>query len=167
MKSRQPAARPGSFRPAAAVARDLLKLAASKNRKARPVREAVRHVRPLVVDDEPETAESPAPAKITLAPATVTGGLSDEDIGLPRDDVAQEGAERFLRAAYAFRLREAEKEAARQRLLPGPTVHVEIPDDSVALVSPTNHLSPLDVEILRELKRLARRGGDGQEDSRP
>jgi hypothetical protein len=94
-------------------------------------------------------------APVTLAPATTSGGITDSDVGLPHDDVAQERAERFLRNVYAFQMREAAKEDARQRLFPDLTVHEEVPDESFTLMRPTDRLTPIEAGIVAELFRLS------------
>ncbi len=105
---------------------------------------------------------------VTLAPATVTGGLTDADVGLPADPVAQLRAETFLKAAIAYRMREEERarQLARAAALAVPAnvpvMHVEVPDEAMLLIDPTDRLSPEDTAILAELRRLAGRprGGD-------
>lgn len=87
-------------------------------------------------------------------------GITDESLGLTRNDAAQLKAEGWLTVVLAQQLRDEAKarDAARlasaEKLAPGPTIAVEVPDDSVALIAPTDQLNDIDQGILRELRRL-------------
>lgn len=99
---------------------------------------------------------------VTLPPVTMST-ITDSDIGLKDDPIAQEKAERYLMAVLANqrhqeqKARAAQRLASAQKLIPGPTVHIEIPDESVLLENPTDQLSETDRAIYRELKRLEAR----------
>ena len=108
---------------------------------------------------------------ITL-PSITMGSVTDADVGLEDDPVAQLRAETYLRSVIAYHAKEAEvvRQLARASDLAVPAnvpvVHVEIPDNSMSLMGPTDHLPQIDAEILAELRRLAgpaRRGDDGDE----
>ncbi len=79
---------------------------------------------------------------------------------MPTDDAAQAKAERYIMAAIGHRLhieakaREAARLADAARIAPGPTVAVEVPDDALSLISPTDVLTETDQAIYRELRRL-------------
>lgn len=92
-------------------------------------------------------------APITL-PAVGTGpSLTDEDMGLEPDPVAQARAEAFIRAAIAYRLHQDAKAAETGRKAAPTAVHVEVPDADL-------HLSHVvDRGIHQELVRLASRPG--------
>lgn len=100
---------------------------------------------------------------VTL-PETSYRPITDADLGMPTDDAAQAKAERYLRAAIGHWLhvedkaREAARLAAAVRLMPGPTVHVEVPDHAVSLISPTDQLDATDKAILAEMQRIAAMG---------
>lgn len=79
-------------------------------------------------------------------PQTAFRDITDEMIGLPHDPVAQERAERFIRAAIAHRLHVEQKAAETATV-----VNVEVPDDALHL----SHVT--DRDIHRELIRLASR----------
>ena len=89
--------------------------------------------------------------------------LTDDDVGLKPNPCAQARAEAFIRAAIGHRLhveekaREAARLAAATRIAPGPTVALEVPDDALALIYPTDVLSEVDRGIYRELIRLTAR----------
>lgn len=99
-------------------------------------------------------------APITLPAVGSRPVLTDEELNLRGGPGAQMRAEAYLKAAYAYRLREAAlaQEAARlaaaARIAPGPTVAVEVPDDALALISPTDVLTETNQAIYRELRRL-------------
>ncbi|AYO84057.1 hypothetical protein EBB05_18490 [Methylobacterium brachiatum] len=109
---------------------------------------------------KPEADLGPPP--VSLAPITMSS-LTDADVGLPDDPLAQERAERFIAAAIAYRFkqqslaREAARLASAEKLFPGTTVAVEVPDDAVTLIAPTDVLDEVDQGILRELRRLTAR----------
>jgi len=96
---------------------------------------------------------------VTL-PASVYREITDEDLGMPRNDAAQVKAETYIRAVIGHGLREEAKarEAARlasaEKLFPGKTVAVEVPDASVTLIDATDQLDQIDREILAEFRRL-------------
>lgn len=98
-------------------------------------------------------------APITM-PVTAFREITDEMLGMPRNDAAQLKAENYLVVAFAHRMhqemkaRAAKRLASAEKLIPGPTIHVEIPDQSVTLIEPTDQLDETDQGILRELKRL-------------
>ena len=84
---------------------------------------------------------------VTLPPITMLESpVTDEDIDLPHDPVAQERAERFLAAAYAYQRRQAEKAQVAARV-----VHVDLPDEALHLAHAIDH------DIMRELGRIAAR----------
>lgn len=103
-------------------------------------------------------------APITLPAVGSRPVLTDEELNLRGGPGAQMRAEAYLKAAYAYRLREEAKaheaavRAAAVRLMPGPTVHVEVPDEAVALISPTDQLDATDTAILAEMQRIAAMG---------
>lgn len=76
-------------------------------------------------------------------PASVFREITDADIGIPHDPIAQEKAERYVRAAIAHRLRQ--EDHARKA---ATMINVELPDDSLHLAHATDHA------INRELRRL-------------
>lgn len=100
---------------------------------------------------------------VTL-PETSYRQITDADLGMPTDDASQAKAEAFIRAAIGYRLhveakaRDAARLAAATRIAPGPTVAVEVPDDALALISPTDTLDETDQAILRELRRIEAMG---------
>ena len=101
---------------------------------------------------------------ITL-PTITAGTVTDADVGLEEDPVAQLRAETYLKSVIAYRDKEAEiaRQIARASDLAVPAnvpvIHVEVPDDALLLTQ-------IDVEILAELRRLAghdRRDDEGDE----
>ncbi|CAM3270784.1 hypothetical protein JHFBIEKO_4801 [Methylobacterium mesophilicum] len=96
-------------------------------------------------------------------PSIPDRGIDDESLGLTRNDAAQLKAEGWLTVVLAQQLRDEAKarDAARlasaRSLAPGPTIAVEVPDDAVALLAPTDVLDDVDQGILRELRRLTAR----------
>lgn len=142
-----------NFRSAAAVAKVLLKAeAADKARARRAAAKALKSV------SKPEPGPSSrislgslialdrerrAKIAVTLPPVTILESpVSDADIDLPDDPVAQERAERFLAAAYAYQRHQAAKHQV---------VHVEVDDDAL-------HLDHVDLKgIGDELQRIADR----------
>lgn len=122
---------------------------------AEPAIEAVVSTIKVRRDREPGTG-----APITLPTVGSRPPLADEDIGLKLNPGAQARAEAFIRAAIGYRLhledkaRKAARLAAAVRIAPGPTVAVEVPDESVELIYPTDVLSEVDRGIYRELVRL-------------
>lgn len=82
-------------------------------------------------------------------PTTSFRDITDTDLGLPHDDIAQEKAERFLRAAHAYQLHQEAKAAENARK--AAPVHVEIEDDSLFLAH------KVDRDIFRQLQRIASR----------
>ncbi|MGH1572781.1 hypothetical protein ACRAWG_21560 [Methylobacterium sp. P31] len=91
-----------------------------------------------------EPAPERVPPTITLPPVS-TREITDADIGLPHDPVAQLKAETYLRAAIGHRLREA-AQATTVKPTAAATINVEIPDESLAL---SDH-----AVILAELRRI-------------
>lgn len=85
------------------------------------------------------------PAKITLPEVGAWPALTDADVGLTDDPVAQDRAERMIRAAVGYRLHEEAKtrEAARKA-----AVYVQVDDDALFLAH------RVDRDIHRELVRL-------------
>ena len=104
--------------------------------------------------------------------------VTDADLGLPDDPIAQEKAERTIRAAIAVRLREGRDAApatslarwqAMDQALPSPMVSqvqgvavpavpldaLEVPDDALRFVAPTDTLTPIQAEITNQLGGLA------------
>lgn len=92
---------------------------------------------------------------ITL-PQITMDTVSDEDVGLPFDPAAQGRAESYIKAALAYRQREGDLGRQLARAVPenAPVLHVELPDDSLAITAPNDRLSPIDAAILAELRRL-------------
>jgi hypothetical protein len=146
------------LRPAATVAKALLKKAETTE-AARRRRAAAKAIKALSVPEPGPSSrlsvgqllamdrERRASVPVTLPPITMLESpVADEDLDLPHDPVAQERAERFLAAAYAYQRRQAEKAEAAARV-----VHVEVEDESL-------HLSHLvDKQIGDELQRLVDR----------
>lgn len=93
----------------------------------------------------------PSTAPITLPPITAID-LTDADLGLPDDPLAQESAERAIRAATAFRLKQ-EAIAGLRQTVPGP-VTITVPDGALSFED-----VPPDVlhGIATELRRLVAR----------
>ncbi|CAO4169544.1 hypothetical protein [Methylorubrum aminovorans] len=76
--------------------------------------------------------------------------LTDEDVGLPHDPIAQERAEEFIRAAISYRL----KMKAKAKPVSILAVEVPIEDESITILD-----VPADVldGIAAELRRIAER----------
>lgn len=92
----------------------------------------------------------PAPERVAppvSLPAVRMGSVTDEDIGLTPDPVAQVRAETYLSAVIAHRLRE-EDIARRRAEAAARTVHVEVDDASLHLAHVIDH------GIHREMRRL-------------
>jgi hypothetical protein len=96
-------------------------------------------------------------------PTTAYREITDEMLGMPRNDGAQLRAEGFLACVIADRLRRENQAraaatlAAWARLAPGPTVHAEVDDASITVIDPTDVLDETDKAILAELKRITAR----------
>lgn len=86
------------------------------------------------------------PAPVTM-PAINAREITDADLGLAGGEIAQERAERFLRAATAY----AEKHGDKAK--PIQAVEVEVPDDALSVV-PELPFDPVERAILKELRRL-------------
>ncbi len=95
-------------------------------------------------------AYSPPPASVTLAPVTTTD-LTDADLGLPVDPFAQESAERTIRAAISYRMKQ---DAAVRHAQTRTSVTVNVPDDALSF----GDVAADDLAgISAELRRLAAR----------
>lgn len=88
---------------------------------------------------------------VPTMPVIAAREISDSDLGLTGGDIAQEKAERFLRAAAAFAAQQAEK--AQTDKSPFQAVEVEVPNDAMVLV-PALPDDPVERGILKELRRL-------------
>lgn len=80
-------------------------------------------------------------------PVIVAREISDSDLGLTGGDIAQEKAERFIKAAAAYAARQAEKVTSVR------AVEVIVSDDALALV-PGLPTDPVERGLLKELRRL-------------
>lgn len=92
----------------------------------------------------------PVSTKAVSLAAVTTACLTDADIGLPDDPIAQQRAEEAIRAAISYRLRQEAKAK------PAPVQAIEVPldDDSLSIRD-----VPADVldGIASELRRIASR----------
>jgi hypothetical protein len=145
-----------NFRSAAAVAKALLKVEAVDKARARRAAAKARNtmsppklgpssrisVGQLIALDRERRADIP----VTLPPVTILESpITDADLDLPDDPIAQERAERFLAAAYAYQRRQAEKAK------PAQVVNIEVDDAAL-------HLDHVDLKrIGEELQRIATR----------
>jgi len=88
----------------------------------------------------------PSHTKTITMPLRNMRMLSDEDVGLPHDPIAQERAEEFIRAAIGYRLRQEAK--AKPAVV--TVVKVPIDDDSILIRDvPQDVLDGISAELHR------------------
>jgi hypothetical protein len=95
----------------------------------------------------------PISTKKVSLPAVTTACLTDADIGLPDDPIAQQRAEQAIRAAIAYRLKHENKAN------PAHIQDVEVPlaDESITIRDvPANVLDGISAELRRIVSRPAR-----------
>lgn len=88
----------------------------------------------------------PSHTKTITMPVRNMRMLSDEDVGLPHDPIAQERAEEFIRAAIGYRLRQEAK--AKPAVI--QAVEIPIADDALSIRDvPADVLEGIAVELRR------------------
>ncbi|OHV16229.1 hypothetical protein BK022_13580 [Methylorubrum extorquens] len=89
---------------------------------------------------------------VSLAPVT-TYVLTDADVGLPDDPIAQQRAEEAIRAAISYRL----KHEAKAKPAPIRAVEVPLADESITILDvPANVLDGIGAELRRIASRPVR-----------
>ncbi|MGN7127726.1 hypothetical protein [Methylorubrum thiocyanatum] len=88
--------------------------------------------------------------KVVTMPTRNMRMLTDEDVGLPHDPIAQQRAEEFIRAAISYRLK------TEAKAKPDVVTMVEVPLDDEAIIIRDVPADVLD-GIASELRRIAYR----------